>query len=203
MLDNAGIRHVAVLAARVAFDILGLAENSSAYSIELIDEPSISEDVLTSVSKKIIFINLPQLEPFPVETVPVSDLGTDEDKFYYENYRYILKICYSVFYVVRRIYQRRAVEIYINNRSADHMIMPLENEIRCRQWLKEMENPELAHDIEEDADDFAYYLTNRFPIERESYETDRSLMEFKKKYDSIPINVRLYYDPLKGFKSFL
>ena len=42
-------------------------------------------------------------------------------------------------------------------------------------------------DIEEDCDDFAYYLTNRYPIELPMMRTNRRLGVMKRKYDNVEI----------------
>ena len=42
-------------------------------------------------------------------------------------------------------------------------------------------------DIEADANDFAYYLSNRYPIRLPMLRTSRRLGAFKRKYDKVEI----------------
>ena len=65
----------------------------------------------------------------------------------------------------------------------------LESAKKCELWMSEMQSdsPMETTDIEADANDFAYYLTNRFPIELEMLETNRRIGAFKRKYDKVSI----------------
>ena len=62
-----------------------------------------------------------------------------------------------------------------------------ESDKKCELWLKEMQAPGPDQDIEADANDFAYYLTNRYPISLPMQRTNRRLGMMKRKYDKVEI----------------
>ena len=63
----------------------------------------------------------------------------------------------------------------------------LESDKKCALWLNEMRSPAPNQDIEEDAEDFAYYLSNRYPIQLPMQRTNRRIAAMKRKYDKIEI----------------
>ena len=67
------------------------------------------------------------------------------------------------------------------------MFKPLESDKKCELWLKEMQEDGEDQDIEGDSDDFAYYLTNRYPVELPMTRTNRRLGVMKRKYDKVEI----------------
>ena len=185
MLDNDHIKACAKKAARVAYAVLGL---DCHYSIVFIHEPTIQEDARLDTTKNEIQINLALLKPFSTEAMPCSDDLKEEEKQIDENYRHIMKIFYLVYHEMRHIYQKRAVEAYlINQRLGGSVLRPLESDKKCALWLSEMQAPGPNQDIEEDADDFAYYLTNRYPVQLPMLRTNRRLAAMKRKYDKMEI----------------
>lgn len=186
MLDNARIKVWAKKAARVAYVILGL---NCPYSVSLIDDPSIPEDARLDTQKNEVQINLALLEPFSSEVMPTSALVTDEDRLVDEDYRHIMKICSLVYHEMRHLYQKQAVNAYsINKKLGGGKTVPqLESDKKCALWLKEMQEPGPDQDIEEDANDFAYYLSNRFPAQLPMQRTSRRLGAMKRKYDKVEI----------------
>ena len=181
------IESIAKEAAVVAYTVLGL---DCDYSVSLIDDPTIIEDGLFDTKDNIIMLNLAQLEPFPpgATIVEIEDPAVDED------FRLFLKICYIVFHEMRHLYQKRAVEIYtLNKMMGSKMIKLLESDRKCELWIEEMQRAEKnadneeKPDIEEDCDDFAYYLTNRYPITLPMMRTNRRLGAMKRKYDKVEI----------------
>lgn len=180
------IELIAKKAAAVAYTVLGL---DCDYSVTLIDDPSIIEDGLFNTKDNIIMLNLAQLEPFPPGT-----FGNENDPALDEAFRLVMKICYIIFHEMRHLYQKRAVEIYtLNKMMGSKMFKPLESDKKCELWLHEMQiaekNADIDEepDIEEDCDDFAYYLTNRYPIELPMMRTNRRLGVMKRKYDNVEI----------------
>ena len=178
MLDREQIEKAAREAGKVAHSILGL---ECGYSIKLINDQNNPLDAQLDTSKLEIQINLAKLEPFPPEIAGIED----------ENYRHHLKICYLVFHEMRHIYQIQAVNVYIiNEQLGSHMLPPLESDKKVAQWQKEMKDssiPPESSDTEADANAFAYYLTNRYPISRKMAQTNRRIGIMKRKYDKVPI----------------
>lgn len=178
MLNRNQIKKAARKAGMVAYAILGLECD---YSIRLIDDQNNPLDAQLDTSKIEIQINLAKLEPFPPEIA-----GTED-----EDYRHLLKICYLVFHEMRHIYQIQAVNVYIiNKRLGSHMLRPLESDKKAVLWLKEMKDsriPPESSDTETDANAFAYYLTNRYPISLKMAQTNKRIGIMKRKYDRIPL----------------
>ena len=175
------IESIAKEAAVVAYTVLAL---DCDYSVSLIDDPTIIEDGLFDTKDNIIMLNLARLEPFPPGTLIIEMEDPDQD----ENFRLVMKICYIIFHEMRHRYQKRAVEIYtLNKMLGGKMFKPLESDKKCELWLKEMQETGETTDIEEDCDDFAYYLTSRYPIELPMTRTNRRLGAMKRKYDKMEI----------------
>ena len=175
------IESIAKEAAVVAYTVLGL---DCDYSVSLIDDPTIIEDGLFDTKDNIIMLNLARLEPFPPGTLIIEMEDPDQD----EDFRLVMKICYIIFHEMRHRYQKRAVEIYtLNKMLGGKMFKPLESDKKCELWLKEMQETGETTDIEEDCDDFAYYLTSRYPIELPMTRTNKRLGVMKRKYDKVEI----------------
>lgn len=185
MLNKDQIEDAAKKAAYVAYEVLGL---DCKYEVALMEDPTIIEDALLDTTQHRILLNLSLLKPFPV-----GSAGYDGgDPLVDENYRHLLKICYLIFHEMRHLYQKRAVEAYFINEALGGKIAPQrESSKKCKQWLEEMQTPAADNsDIEADADSFAYYLTNRYPIEIPyMVEKSRRLSAMKRKYDKIPLPV--------------
>lgn len=144
----------------------------------------------------IIYLNLSKLTPFSTEVMPssISSLSTPEEKALDENYRHLMKICTVVYHEMRHLYQRRATELYMMNQFMGGGIKQLESKKKCELWKSELERYVLGEsgineagdyvtDVEADADDFAYYLSNRYPIKLIILRTNRRIGAFKQKYD--------------------
>ena len=52
---------------------------------------------------------------------------------------------------------------------------------------EEKEGEGAETELESDADDFAYYLTNRYPSVLPLYRTNRRIGAFKRKYDKVKV----------------
>ena len=183
MLTNEQIKAHAEKAAVVAHSVLGL---SRPYTVVLINEPEITEDARFDTTKNEIQINLSLLQPFPKEVVPIDD--EDADPLIAENFRHWLKVCYLVFHEMRHMYQKEAVHIYsVNQIMGGHSIPPLESDKKCALWLKEMQGEGRGPEVEADADDFAYYLTCRYPMTIPMAKTNRRLGAMKRKYDKVQL----------------
>ena len=179
--DPDSIKSIAKEAAAVAYKVLGLDCN---YSVALIDDPSIIEDGIFKTKDNIIMLNLARLEPYPAGSLIIDMEDPDNDEYF----RLAMKICFIVFHEMRHLYQKRAVEIYtINKMMGGKMFKPLESDKKCELWLKEMQEDGEDQDIEGDSDDFAYYLTNRYPVELPMTRTNRRLGVMKRKYDKVEI----------------
>ena len=115
-----------------------------------------------------------------------------------ENYRHTMKVYSLLYHEMRHLYQKRAVEAYMINRSlgGGRTVPALESDKKCALWLSEMRAPAPDQDIEEDAEDFAYYLSNRHPIQLPMLRTSRRLAAMKRKYDKIEIPEE---EPKKSF----
>ena len=89
---------------------------------------------------------------------------------------------------MRHLYQKRVVEAYtINKKLGGRLVPQPESDKKCELWLAEMKNPAPNQDIEEDANDFAYYLSNRYPIELPMLRTSRRLGVMKRRYNKVGI----------------
>ena len=190
MLNKKQIEKAAKKAGEVAYSVLGL---ECKYTIVLINDPEVPEDARLDTTKNEIQINLAQLEPFSPEAAGIAGKNlSDEAKLCDEDYRHFLKICYLVFHEMRHIYQKEAATVYmINKMLGSHSIPPLEPDKKAAQWLDEMmadnNTPPGSRDTEADANDFAYYLTNRYPLQLRTAQTNRRIGAMKRKYDKIPI----------------
>ena len=99
-----------------------------------------------------------------------------------------MKIFFLVYHEMRHIYQKRAVKVYQINQSLGEKVVPLlESDKKCALWLREMQSSGPSREIEEDADDFACYLTNRYPAQLTMLKTNRRLAAIKRKYDKVEI----------------
>ena len=192
MLTNNAIEVYAQDAARVAYAVLGL---DCPYSVILINDPTVPEDARLDTQKNQVQINLAVLEPFSTDVMPADE---DEDPIVDENYRHTMKVYSLVYHEMRHLYQKRAVEAYMINRSlgGGRTVPALESDKKCALWLSEMQAPAPDQDIEEDAEDFAYYLSNRHPIQLPMLRTSRRLAAMKRKYDKIEIPKE---EPKKSF----
>ena len=189
MLTPDKISNAAKNAAYVAYTVLGL---DCPYSVEFISKPELPFDGLLSHKENSIQLNLSHLEPFSQSVMPAGDLKSEEDYELDENYRHTMKICSVVFHEMRHLYQKRAVEIYhVNRFLGAKSIKPLESEKKCSLWEQELQQYILGEgegtDIEADANDFAYYLTNRYPSNLPMLQTNRRLGAMKRKYDKVEI----------------
>ena len=187
MHDKSRIELWAKKAAFVAYSVLGLHCN---YSVSLIDDLSIDEDGRLIPTANEIQSNLAQLKPFPPREDEQSVIRTEEDRQLDETYRLLMKTCYVIFHEMRHLYQLQAVRIYeLKRMMGGNSMKLLESAKKCELWKVEMQSdlPLITTDIEADANDFAYYLTNRFPTELEMLETNRRIGVFKRKYDKVRI----------------
>jgi hypothetical protein len=116
--------------------------------------------------------------------MPAPEDMTEEDKQIDENYRHMMKIFFLVYHEMRHLYQKRAVNVYlINQRLGGSVLRPLESDKKCALWLSEMQAPGPNQDIEEDADDFAYYFQSYSNINQNDPEEN---------FGSIFINFRYF-----------
>lgn len=189
MLTPERITTVAKNAAHVAYTVLGL---DCPYSVQIIDRRELPFDCLLRDRDNTIQLNLSHLEPFSQSVMPASDPKTEEDYELDENYRHTMKICSVVFHEMRHLYQKRAVEIYhVNRFLGAKSIKPLESDKKCSLWEQELQQYILGEgegtNIEADANDFAYYLSNRYPINLPMLQTNRRLGAMKRKYDKVEI----------------
>ena len=189
MPDNDWIKNCAKKAAFIAYTVLGL---DCPYSIALINDPTLTVDGQLETKKNIIQINLATLKPFSPDTiVGQCEEMSEEDRRVDEDYQYMLKVCSVVFHEMRHLYQKMAVQAYtINKRLGGRMAPQPESDKKCELWLKEMQSVVMddgVQDIEADANDFAYYLSNRYPIQLPMLQTNRRLGAFKRKYDKVEI----------------
>lgn len=156
----------------------------------LLDVLDVDENNRTAV----IYLNLSKLTPFSTTVMPSAPLNTPEDVTLDENYRHLMKIFTVVYHEMRHLYQRRAVELYMLNQFIGGGINQLESKKKCELWKSELEGYVLgegginkkgdyATDLEADADDFAYYLSNRYPTKLTMLQTNKRIGMFKKKYD--------------------
>ena len=183
MLDEIRIKATAEKAAAIAHSFLGL---DCPYSIALIDKPGIAEDALLDTQQNEIQINLALLKPFSAEEMPSMEPRTEEEREQLENYRHMMKVNYLVFHEMRHLYQKKTVEAYMINQSLGAKLVPqLESDKKCQLWLEGLKDG--VGEVEEDANDFAYYLTNRYPIQRPMVQKSRRLAAMKRKYDKVPI----------------
>ncbi len=184
MLDNDRIKAAAEKAARVAYTVLGL---DCPYSVAFINDPDISEDARLDTQKNEVQLNLALLEPFSTDVMPSPEPMTEEEKQLDEDYRHLMKIYSLVYHEMRHLYQKQAVNAYAINKKLGRTTPALESDKKCALWLKEMKAPAPGQDIEADANDFAYYLTNRFPANLPLQRTNRRIGAMKRKYDKVEI----------------
>ncbi len=189
MLDNAWIKSCAKKAAYIAHTVLDL---DCPYSIVLIDDPTLTVDGQLDTKENIIQLSLAALKPFSPDTIVGQyEEMSEEDRQVDEDYQHMLKICSVVFHKMRHLYQKMAVQAYtINKRLGGRMASQQESDKKCELWLKEMQSNVMIdgeQDIEADANDFAYYLSNRYPIQLPMLQTSRRLGAFKWKYDKVEI----------------
>ena len=184
MLDNDRIKAAAEKAARVAYTVLGL---DCPYSVAFINDPDISEDARLDTQKNEVQLNLTLLEPFSTDVMPSHELKTEEDRQLDEDYRHMMKVYSLVYHEMRHLYQKQAVNAYLINKKLGRTTPALENDKKCALWLKEMQEPGPNQDIEKDANDFAYYLTNRFPANLPLQRTNKRIGAMKRKYDKVEI----------------
>ena len=190
MQDRAQIEDLAYRAAKVAYTVLGLDDE---YSVVLYEKPDMPNDAYFNTYKNEIQINLSQLKPFPENAFSdIDDSSSDNHQFPSEDERLHLKICFLVFHEMRHMYQKKVINVYsINEKMGGHVIPPLESDNKAALWLEEMKEgctiPPEARDVEADADAFAYYLTNRYPVERPMAQTNRRIGAMKRKYNKVQI----------------
>ena len=179
MLTENQILLYAKKAADIAYTFLNL---DCPYSVTLIHDPSIQEDALLDTQKNEIQVNLALLRPFSAEEMPISG----EDQGLMENYRHMMKLNYLVFHEMRHLYQKQVVAAYTINQSMGGKLVPQpESDKKCALWLEGLKDGK--GEVEEDANDFAYYLTNRYPLQRPMVEKSRRLAAIKRKYDKIAV----------------
>ena len=190
MLSPTQIEHIAKKAAAFAARVLTLDYD---YTIELINDPTIIEDGLFDPQTRTIKLNLAQLRPFSTANfvdrndMPPEESLTPEQS---EQWGLVLKICSVTFHEMRHMYQVMESRAYAINSMYGSKIAPQhESNQKCAKWVEELKDYTLAScagtDIEEDADDFAYYLSNRYPVVNEILETNRRIGAFKRKYDKV------------------
>lgn len=191
MLTRTKIENIAHNAARVAYTVLGL---DCQYSIAFIEDPELSFDGLLDTDNNIINLNLSVLKPFSHNAMPLSkpikDM-TEEEVELDENYRHMMKICSVVYHEMRHLYQKRTVEIYAINQFLGGGIKPLESKKKYELWSQELQLYTLGEsqdtDLEADADDFAYYLSNHYPVNLPMLRTSRRLGAMKQKYNKVAV----------------
>ena len=189
MLDNTRIEICAKKAAYIAHTVLGL---DCPYSIALINDPTQAVDAQLDTRENIVQLNLATLRLFPPDAmVAQGEEMSEDDRQIDEDYRHMLKVCSVVFHEMRHLYQKMAVRSYAINQKLGGRVAPQpESDKKCELWLKEMGNYVMSdgeQDIEADANDFAYYLSNRYPIQLPMLRTGRRLGTFKRKYDKVEI----------------
>ena len=190
VLDRPRIEDLAHKAAKVAHTVLGLDDE---YSIVLYEKPEMPCDAYFNTYQNEIQINLSQIKPFPEEAFcNIDGNPSDNHQLPDEDARLHLKICFLVFHEMRHLYQKKVVNVFsINERMGEHFIPPLESDKKAALWLEEMKEgctiPPETRDVELDADAFAYYLTNRYPVERPMAQTSRRIGAMKRKYNKVPI----------------
>lgn len=189
MLDNARIKIYAEKAAYISHTVLGL---ECPYAIALINDPTLTVDGQLDTKENVIQLNLAKLKPFATDViVRQSEEMSEEYRRLDEDYRHMLKVCFVVFHEMRHLYQKMAVQAYTTNKMLGGRLAPQpESDKKCEMWLKEMQSNVMGddkQDIETDANDFAYYLSNRYPIRLPMLRTSRRLGAFKRKYDKVEI----------------
>ncbi len=170
MLTDENILRIANMAAKTAADVLGVEK----YSVDLIKDPSASEDALFNTQENKVLINLATIVPFSVE------IGIDD-----EDKRLALKVAFVTYHEIRHAYQKKAVEVYTINQMLGSGILPmLESKKKCEMWLEELkvDGPE----VEQDADAFAWYLLSRV-FRMQLIKTNKHLGIMKRKYDKVEI----------------
>ena len=193
MFSDVMIEKWAKGAAYIAYHVLGLNNYKCDYTVTVINDPSYEQDGLFSIGDNEIRLNLAKLVPYPVEGMlgRPNDMS-EKEALADEDYRHALSICAIVFHEMRHLYQKEAVKIYeVNKMLGGNTLKPFESAAKCELWKKELEgyvlNESENTDLEMDANDFAYYLSNRFPIKLPMQRTNRRLGNMKRKYDKVPI----------------
>ena len=193
MLSEKMIEKWAKGAAYVSYHVLGLDKLNCKYTVTLVNDSDYVQDGLFNSSDNDIRLNLAKLVPYPVEGMlgRPKDMS-EKEALADEDYRHALSICAIVFHEMRHLYQKEAVKIYeVNKMLGGNTLKPLESAAKCELWKKELEgyvlNESENTDLEMDANDFAYYLSNRFPIKLPMQRTNRRLGNMKRKYDKVPI----------------
>ena len=172
-------------AADIAYRLLGLR---GTYSIVQIDEPSIEEDGRLNTQTNTIELNLALLCPFPPESTGSRQFQNEYERLRDENYRAALKVCYVVFHEMRHLYQVQVVQAYNANQMLGSKLVPQpENDKKCMLWKAELSCVPSDGEIETDANEFAYYLTNRYPVKIPMMRTSRRIGAFKRRYDRITL----------------
>ena len=192
MFSPTQIVHVAKKAAAFAARVLPVTVT---YTVELINDPSITEDGLLDTHERKIILNLAQLRPFTVDSfvdrpgTPPENMLTPDQK---EKWGMILKICSLTFHEMRHLYQVTEVRAYTLNKAYGRLVPQHESIDKCERWLKELTTYKLNEnectEVEKDADDFAYYMSNRYPFVNELLKTNRRIGAFKRKYDKVLID---------------
>lgn len=193
MLSKKMIEKWAKGAAYVSYHVLGLDKLNCKYTVTLVNDSDYVQDGLFNSSDNDIRLNLARLVPYPVEgMVGRPENMSAEEALVDEDFRHALAICSVVFHEMRHLYQKEAVRVYnVNKMLGTKTIKPLESDAKCKLWNDELEgyvlNESEDTDVEQDANDFAYYLSNRFPLELPMQRTSKRLGAMKRKYDKIPI----------------
>ncbi len=177
MLSEERILLISQKAAAVAAAVLHVDK----YTIDLINDPSISEDALFDTQEDKVLINLATIDPFPIE------IGFKD-----EDIRLALKVSFLSCHEIRHAYQKNAVQIYtVNRRLGGNVLQMPESKKKCEIWLEEMKT--VGCEIEQDADAFAWYLLCRV-FRMKLIKTNRYLGILKRKYDKTEINEPQLYD---------
>ncbi|MBQ1491929.1 MAG: hypothetical protein IIZ39_08200 [Blautia sp.] len=93
----------------------------------------------------------------------------------------MMKVNYLVFHEMRHLYQKKTVEAYMINQTLGGKLVPQpESDKKCQLWLEGLKDG--VGEVEEDANDFAYYLTNRYPFNHPMMQKGRRLAAMKRKY---------------------
>lgn len=173
----------------VSLKVLGMEHMYNMIDVEYSHDPNTKFDALwrrTVIGCDSIIINKSIIIPFPISAFYDMNcvLGASEEgKRHMVKFAYIMKICYLVYHEVRHIYQACAADPH--HTSID------EPERTRKAWAKAMNS--CKNDInnrslilEKDADDFAFYLSSRFP-EDLGIEDIAKFKEYIDKYDRVSI----------------
>lgn len=100
----------------------------------------------------------------------------------------MLKVCYVVFHEMRHLYQVQVVQAYNANQMLGSKLVPQpESDKKCMLWKAELSCAPSDGELETDANEFAYYLTNRYPVKIPMMRTSRRIGAFKRRYDKITL----------------